>query len=173
VKHWRANEQKFAMYNGADAGGVARNESLTNVQRLYVQLYSDQLRNTIAYPYWYSKDYDKDVQRFCEENLSFTGSFNKATNGLLGSDANCVVRLQDSGNQKVKVGSFTPSKITITVRQGTDSESLWWQGSRWESSVPGRTFKDAKFNRFDNPAFEMRLVFPGTDYEYIKSWRAR
>jgi len=61
------------------------------------------------------------------------------------------------------------------VREGLDSESLWWEGHQWEKGFLSGTqyFRNARFNRFKNPSFEMRLSFAGTSYEHVASWSNR
>jgi hypothetical protein len=167
VEHWPANEERCAVYWGVNTEGIVRNESLDRVQRVTVDLYSDQFRDTVHYQYWNSKDYTADVRRWCNDLLSFTGKFSPATTGFFASDASVTIRLKDYGDKKVRVSKFTPSKITITLREGLNSESQRWEGLQWKKSGLGIRFKDARFNRFNIPTFEVRLSFAGTDYEHV------
>ncbi len=174
VDNWARGETLYAIYYGPEAGGIARDESLSRIHAVTVEVMADQLRSSTDYRYFGTAEYTEDVERYCKD-LRFTGAFHSESPGLFSHDGfghlDARVKITFTGGRSV----IYPSRITVAVRGDFSSETFWWEGSEWSSSglFTTKTFSASEFNKYGNPSFEMTLSFPGTDYRHTVSWRAK
>jgi hypothetical protein len=167
VATWPANQVRYAAYRSSTAGGIATDESIDRVQRLIIELYSDQYRDTIEHEYAGSVAYQKDVDRYVdlvEKNQKMGLSF--FSDDLL-SDAG--VRIQHDG----KFPAIPDPAMTVTLTQGNTVRQKSWRssGKAWKAGFPSREWlSDPSFNGMKPDRIEVELEFPGSSKKSSFSW---
>lgn len=168
VRRWPAGEERIARYVAAGTKGIANDESVDNVTRVTIELYSDQVRNTATYDYVGTSEFDKDVESYFTKTmpkfyLTFSGE-----NFL--SDAGVWIT-HDSG-----LSSFPDPYVTVKLIQGTFEKSIRFRshGGRWSSGYfGGQSLKSEEFNGIDPDSVEVTLEFLKSSYKHTLTWRLK
>ncbi len=176
VSRWPKGESLVATYHNSGSRRIARDETFRFVQRVTVELLSDQYQGTTDYEYWNSAERRADIQDYCDRYTSIDGRFFTEVDGLFSkgdglhhSDAGVRVWLNAADGKTAP--TLALSGIAITVREGGRSATSSWRGFTWQGGglVPFKDFYSKDFNGFRDPdAYEVRLRFYGTDYEHVQ-----
>jgi len=167
VEKWPHGESRYAWYRSSTAGGVAADESLDRVQRVTIELFSDEYRDKVTHEYAGTADFGNDLDRYVDlikKNQKFELS---VINQSFHSDAG--VQLQHSGSFRF----ISDAEITVTLARGKDIRKMTWSRSEsvWKSgSWSGRSLTDASFNGLTPSRVEVEMAFPGTSKKLNYQW---
>lgn len=175
VGEWPKGETRIAMYHNAESQRIAQGESFDRVQRVSVQLYSDQIQSRTDYSYWNSRERKADLSDYCKNNVEFSGKFIAETDGFFSKGdglyhTDAGVRLWLDQVEGKGIPKLSLSEVAVTVKEGRKTATAVWDGMTLEGGgpFPFRTFSSPKFNAIRDPdSVEVRLSFPGTDYQRI------
>ena len=167
VDQWPAEEWRYAWYRSSTAGGVAADESVDRVQRVTIELLSDQYRNKVVHEYAGSADFESDIDRYVElikKNQKFEL---RVINESFASDAG--IELQHSGGFR-----FIPEpRITVSLTQGKSIRKMTWQGktSEWRAGYwSGHSLTDKSFNGLKPSRVDVELEFPDSSKKLSYQW---
>jgi hypothetical protein len=168
VERWPANQWRYARYRSSVAKGVATDESIDRTQRLNIELYSDQFRDTIAYQYAGTAAFESDVNRYVDQitrdqrfSLTFTGE------NLL---SHAGVGLRHDG----KFGFVPDPTVTVTLVQGNTSVTNTWPstGKTWKAGFwSDKSLHDSSFNGLNPERVDVVLQYPGATKPSKYSWK--
>ncbi len=167
VDEWPPDESRFGWYRSSTAEGVAAGESLDHVERIIIDLYSDQYRDTIAHDYAGTADCDQDIDRYVglvQKHQKFTLS-HIADNVF--TDAG--VSLQHDGTF-----AFVPDpKLTVTLMNGSNRRTVVFRasGKPWNAGyLSGYALTDPAFNGLHPDRVAIDMEFPGSPRKTSLSW---
>lgn len=170
VDKWPAGQQRYAWYRSSTADGIAADESLDRVERIAIELYSDQYRDTITYQYAGTPAFDADVDRYVDlikRQQKFTLS--PIASSFL-TDAG--VSLQHEGTF-----AFIPDPtITVRLKRGNDLRTVVFRasGKPWSAGfLSAYALKDPSFNGMNPEHVEIDMQFPGSSKKSSLSWDLR
>jgi hypothetical protein len=167
VDQWPANASRYARYRSSSADGIASDESVDRIRGLVIELYSDQIRDSIEYDYAGTPAYGDDIDRYVsiiEKNQRFT-QLHFGDNIL--SDAGVSVRHD---------GKFTflpEPTFTVTLRRGKDVRSMKWEGSgkHWDSGLLSTvSMSHPSLNGMKPDRVDIDMQFPGASKKTSLSW---
>jgi hypothetical protein len=167
VDQWPADEWRYAWYRSSTADGIAADESLDRVQRVVIELYSDQYRDTITHEYAGTPAFDEDIDRY-------VGLINKHQKFTLGYIADNI--LTDAGVSLQHDGTFTfipDAKMTVTLKRGKDARTVVFRrfGKPWSAGfLSAYALKDSSFNGMNPDRVEIEMEFPDSSKKTSLSW---
>lgn len=175
VAKWPKGQPLIATYHNGGSLRIARSETCRFLQRVTVELFSDQYQGKEVYDYWNSDDRRSDLEDYCDGYASFQGNFIPEVDGLFTkgdglNHSNGSVRVWLTSAEGKAAPTLVLSGVTVTVKEGKESATLSWQGFTWRGGglFPFKDFCSKELNRFRDPdEYEVRLKFYGTDYERV------
>ena len=167
VEIWPAEEWRYAWYRSSSAGGVAGDESVDRVQRVTVEILSDQYRDRVTHDYAGTAEYASDINRYVDLIKGNQKFELRVIDESFLSEAG--IELQHSGAFR-----FIPQpKITVTLTRGKDVRKLTWprNAKTWKAGYwSGHSLTDASFNGLKPSRVDVELEFPESSKTLSYQW---
>lgn len=165
---WPAGSWIYAPYSSRSASGIASNESVDVIKSVHVDVFSDQVRDSVKYAYS-GPDFDKDVERYANDFLvsRIVGSWHNYDPNHTFFNNGFELRYDGT------LSRFPASHVTVAVFEGTEQKALRWNvsGSRIKAGAFGKLWlSDQKFNGWEPSTVEVTIEFPNSDYKHVLVW---
>jgi hypothetical protein len=173
VPLWPTGATKVARYLSTASAGVARDESIDQIETLQIDLYSDEVRTVGTVLTYTGKEYDHDVSEYCK-SLDISGEWRSYEPDALFYNSGFLIH--NAGD------AFPCTKVTVHAKWGDKLISL--SRNMNDALFPSGTDDTLAFARaryFDGPSFNrgrpesvtMTFEFPGTKHTHTLKWQIK
>jgi hypothetical protein len=163
ISSWPAGEWRVARYPSSTFSGIARDQSLDLIERVTVELYSQEFRNTIIYNYANTDEFDRDIKALMNGGVKLSLKRHDKT-----ALSKAGVTIKHTGGTPVLPVSF----MTVRYLGGLDNPAVRFhlQVGMWNAGDNGAKFLSSElFNEASPRTIQVELEFPGTSYKHVLS----